>query len=109
MIRRLINFEEYFSTKNVHQSSEEKRLCLYCNNGLIDDEIHLLTKCAAHTDIRNRLTASIEACLVDYNCLSDVQNIISVRACSNKVVINKLAKFVHDALKQRLRPTSTCL
>ena len=86
---------------------QEKRLCLYCDNGLVDDEIHLLTNCAAHTDIRHRLTMNIEDCLDDYNCLSDVQKFISVMSSSNKAVINELARFVHDVFKQRLCPTST--
>ena len=86
---------------------KEKRLCLYCNNGFVDDEIHLLTNCAAHTDIRHRLTTNIEDFLEDYDDLSDVQKFISVMSSSNKVVINELARFVHDAFKQRLCPTST--
>ena len=61
---------------------------MYCNNGLVDDEIHLFKNCAAHTDIRNRLTANIGDCLVDYKCLCDVQKCISVMSSSNEVVIN---------------------
>ena len=50
---------------------------------------------------------NIEDCLDDYNCLSDAQKCISVMSCSNKAVINELTRFVHDAFKQRLFPTST--
>ena len=39
------------------------------------------------------------------HCLSDVQKIISVMSSSNKVVINKLARLVHDAFRQRLCAT----
>ena len=46
-------------------------------------------------------------CLDDNNCLPDVQKFISVMSSSNKVIINELARFVHDGFKQRLCPTST--
>ena len=74
-----------------------EKQCLYCDDGVVDDEIHILTKCTAHTDIRHRLTTNIEDCLDDYNCLPDVQKFISVMSGSNKVVMNELARFVHDA------------
>ena len=55
---------------------QENQLCLYCDKGLVDDEVHLHTNCAAHTDIRHRLTTNNGDCLDDYNCLSDVQNFV---------------------------------
>ena len=64
---------------------KEKRLCLNCNNSFVDDEIHLLTNCAAHTDIRHRLTTDIEDFLEDYDDLSDVQKFISVMSSSKKL------------------------
>ena len=48
---------------------QEQRLCLYCRNGCIDDEIHLLTECDIHTETRQRFVCNIKSHIDRYEDL----------------------------------------
>ena len=47
-----------------HQSHRNN--VLYCRNGCVDDEIHLLTECDIHTEIRQRFVSNIKTYIDGY-------------------------------------------
>ena len=81
---------------------QEQRLCLYCRNGCVDDEIHFLTACDIHTEIRQRFVSNIKSHIDRYEDLPANGKFVTVMRSSSAVVIKELAKFVYKAFQQRL-------
>ena len=73
---------------------QEQRLCLYCRNGCVDDEIHCLTECDIHTETRQRFISNIKSHIDKYEDLSANEKFVTVMASSSEVVIKELAKFI---------------
>ena len=51
---------------------QEQRLCLYCRNGCVDDEVHFLTECDIHTETRQRFVGNIKSHLDGFTCKWEV-------------------------------------
>ena len=81
---------------------QEQRLCLYCRNGCVDDEIHFLKECDIHTEIRQRFVSNIKSHIDGYEDLPSNGKFVKVMRSSSEVVIKELAKFVYKAFQQRL-------
>ena len=81
---------------------QEQRLCLYCRNGSVDDEIHFLTECDIHTETRQRFVSNIKSHIDGYGDLPASGKFVTVMTSSSEVVIKELAKFVYNAFQQRL-------
>ena len=81
---------------------QEQRLCLYCRNGSVDDEIHFLTECDIHTETRQMFVSNVKSHIDGYEDLPANGKFVTVMASSSEVVIKELAKFVYKAFQQRL-------
>ena len=81
---------------------QEQRLCLYCRNGSVDDEIHFLSECVIHTETRQRFISNIKSQIDRYEDLSAKEKFVTVMTSSSEVVVKELAKFVYKAFQQRL-------
>ena len=82
---------------------QEQRLCLYCRNGCVDDEIHFLKKCDIHTETRQRFIGNIKSHTDGYEDLPANGKFVTVMRSSSEAVVKELAKFVYKAFQQRLR------
>ena len=81
---------------------QEQRLCLYCKNGCVDDEIHFLSECVIHTETRQWFISNINSQIDGYEDLSAKEKFVTVMTSSSEVVVKELAKFVHKAFQQTL-------
>ena len=81
---------------------QEQRLCFYCRNGCVDDEIHFLTECDIHAEIRQRFVSNIKSHIDVYEDLPANGKFVTVMRSSSEVMIKELAKFVYKAFQQRL-------
>ena len=81
---------------------QEQCLCLYYRNGCVDDEIHFLTECDIHTEIRQRFVSNIKSHIDGYEDLPANGKFVTVMRSSSEAVIKELAKFVYKAFQQRL-------
>ena len=79
----------------------DKRFCLNCKSGKIDDEIHLLTNCKIHNTERNTLFSRISTC-IDLHChQSHSELLANILNSDDKSVIYEFGKFLIVAFNKR--------
>ena len=79
----------------------DKRFCLSCTSGKIDDEMHLLTSCKTHNTERKTMFTNISPCL-DLHCPQSNSDILStILNSDNKFVIYEFGKFLKYAFNKR--------
>ena len=78
-----------------------QRLCLYCNCGEVDDEIHFLLKCNFHAEARHSLFQLITSHLPLQEPINEVEIFTTVMTNKNPVILNALGKFVYQEFKRR--------
>ena len=78
-----------------------QRLCLYCNCGDIDDEIHFLLKCNFHAEARHSLFQLIASYLPLQELINEVEIFTTVMTSKNPVILNALGKIVYQEFKRR--------
>ncbi len=54
----------------------DRRICLQCNTGSVEDEIHFLLHCTAHSNNRNHLFTEVSTFFPGFRFLSDVDKLI---------------------------------
>ena len=77
-----------------------QRLCLYCNCGEIDDEIHFLLKCNFHAEARHSLFQLIASYLLLQESINEVEIFTTVMTNNNPVILNALGEFVYQEFKR---------
>ena len=80
-------------------SSQILTYTLYCRS--VDDEIHFLTECDIHTEIRQRFVSNIKSHIDGYEDLPANGKFVTVMTSSSEVVIKELVTFVYKAFQQR--------
>ena len=83
-----------YENKPVHE-----RLCELCGSGLIEDELHFLTKCTAFTEERQQLYNSVSPFIVDFNQMTDIDK--SGILMSNANICKITARACHEMLTKR--------
>ena len=79
---------------------KEKRLCLYCRNGCVDDEIHFLTECDIHTEIRQRFVSNIKSHIEKYEELPANGKFVTVMTNSSEAAIKEVAICIQGFPKE---------
>ena len=78
-----------------------KRFCLSCKIGEVDDEIHLLNKCKTHSNERKILITKI-APFIDPHCPHTLIDVLSIILNSDKeFVLYEFGKFLKTAFNKR--------
>lgn len=79
----------------------QDRICIFCNSGEIDDEMHFLLRCEFHSESR-RLLASELSPYIDYPSeiplAATFQNIIGSK---NQTVLTAVGKYIYNEFKNR--------
>ena len=77
----------------------DKRFCLNCKSGKIDDELHLITSCETHNAERTVLFSNIST-LIDLRCPASelLPNILN---SEDKTVTHEFGKFLNIAFMKR--------
>ena len=78
-----------------------ERICLYCQSGSVDDEVHFLTKCSFHDEYRKVFENTVKSKMSNYPDMSNIEKFENVMKTSDDAIINALAKYVYVAFKQR--------
>ena len=77
-----------------------QRLCLYCNCGEIDDEIHFLLKRNFHAEARYSLFQLIASYLLLQEPINEVEIFTTVMTNKKPLILNALGKFVYQEFKR---------
>ena len=80
---------------------EADRLCLICNQGTIENELHTLTECAAFTDIRNHAISSFNDITPGFLTQTNQEQLLSI--LSDERLARPAAKYCQDILDCRRR------
>ena len=74
------------------------RFCDFCNNGEVDDELHMLLKCEYHVNDRKAFLCSITT-QSSNSSLSDLFEFIM--SCKDPETVVSLANFIHKCFQSR--------
>ena len=77
--------------KNIPRSG---RICLRCDSGEIDDEIHFLFKCNTYNTQRNHLFETIEKSCGNFTGLNLENKLLWLLSCENEEILGKLCDFI---------------
>ena len=78
----------------------EDRKCPFCAND-IENETHFITKCPLYNDDRNELYSEIRKTTNHFDNLTADQKFIFIMTNEDHGIINKLAKYIYNAMKKR--------
>ena len=87
--------------KNNKNTPANKRFCLSCKSGEIDDELHLFGKCTTHNLERKNFLTKINSYVPTSNPSTPVEIISLILNSNNKKVIFELGKFLKTAFSKR--------
>ena len=79
----------------------EDRLCLYCDDGNIDDELHLLTTCKFHDAERLQLYACLDRNIDNFINLTRDTILKEALQSDNPDVISALGHFLNTSYRRR--------
>ena len=79
----------------------EERLCMYCNEGKIDDEMHMLFSGSFHTEERKEFTACIKIHIPDYDGDNTSSNLSLIFNARSSDVIKSTGKLIYRAFQKR--------
>ena len=78
-----------------------ERICLYCQSGSVDDEVHFLTQCTFHDKYREAFENTVKSIIPNYANMSYTDKFEKVMKTPDYTIINALGKYVYIAFKQR--------
>ncbi len=78
-------------------TSAEKRFCLVCNNGSVQDEVHHLLICEPLQDLRKPLLESARLCISKFNDLSISAKFVEIMKSANSDLLKHLGTFLIKA------------
>ena len=85
----------------------QKRICIYCDKGEVDDEIHLITSCTFHDKYRTILLDYVSKFIYEPSTLSETElfSVIMSSKCHN--VILQLGRFLRFCFHDKNTATQT--
>ena len=78
-----------------------ERVCLYCSDGTIEDEMHFVLHCIFYVEERHKL---IEACtenIPDFEDMDSRSKFINIMSLDYPAITKVLGKFIYKSLKKR--------
>ena len=78
-----------------------ERICVFCDQHMIDDEIHMIMRCSFHAAERAIMYTSINDCLQYLDSQSDMSKFQSIIKCKDKQVIKAVGKFLYISFQKR--------
>ena len=83
----------------------EQRICRYCNNIVVDDELHFLLICPFNSTEREELIYKAHFDIHNFSALSASDKMAEIMRCQNKIFLSSFGKFLKDSfLKRKLHP-----
>ena len=81
----------------------DKRFCLSCKSGQIDDELHLMFNCSTHIKERENMFSKIQPFLApnQTNSSSNIDILIQIINSTDNSVLYELSKFLSIAFRTR--------
>ena len=79
----------------------EQRLCLYCNSGKVDDEVHFLIECDHLQYYRGKLYETAVYYNAQFINMSHTEKMCYLFETSNTPTIRKLAWYIYSGLEYR--------
>ena len=76
----------------------EQRYCITCKD-TVGDEIHFLTECTKHRDLRNKLYDDVSPLIPNFANMSNIEKFKTIMSHADIDVLFHVAKFVHTAWK----------
>ena len=85
----------------------QKRICIYCDKGEVDDEIHLITPCTFHGEYRTILLDYVSKFGHEPSMLSETKLFFVIMSTKCHDVILRLGKFLRFCFHDRNTVTQT--
>ena len=76
------------------------RLCVRCDSGVVDDEIHFLIQCPAFARVRDELFRKISLNIPDFQKMDSYAKFISIMSSKCSEINLQLGKFLYKCLPQ---------
>ena len=79
----------------------EDRLCKYCEDNAVEDEMHFLLTCNCYSDIRSEMLGTVQSIIPEICNQSPVNKFVSIVASDDLNVLYALGKFLWRAEQRR--------
>ena len=86
-------------TKKMRKMKVEERICLICNSGAVENEIHFIFECVTYTDARNELFYKAWQSNENFCNITNIEKLEYLMNFDCKI----LAEYVVDSWKKRQR------
>ena len=80
----------------------EQRLCIFCNDKVVESESHVLMSCSKYSDIRIELLVSASEIIPDFNNFDINAKFIALLQSDQPRLLQKLAQSVYRIFKRRI-------
>ena len=87
--------------KNGKNTPANKRFCLSCKNGNIDDELHLLNECKTHSNERKLLISRIAPFIDPHRPHTLIEVLSNILNSDNEFVLYEFGKFLKNSFNKR--------
>ena len=84
----------------------EERICNFCNNNEVEDEIHFLVKCDYYLHERNELFERFTGKHKNFQSLSDEEKFMCIISSCDKDLVRVTGHFVTACFKKRCGSSS---
>jgi len=79
----------------------DQRICGFCGEGEIDNEIHFLMECGFHSNEREILFTKIDHIVRLNDISSTPEKVLAIMTSKDQLVLKPLGEFVFNAFKKR--------
>ena len=77
----------------------EKRLCIFCNNGEVESEIHVLMCCQQYSEIRRKLFDTARELIVHFDSYDNDAKFTALLQTDNECFTQSVAKCIYNIFK----------
>jgi hypothetical protein len=79
----------------------ENRICLICDTGVIEDELHFMMDCSKYRELRNKYLYPILLKLSNIYNYNEWEMFVNILSSTDKNVIISVANYIHNAMIER--------
>ena len=83
------------------KTPEEKRLCIYCPNKVVENEVHFLIDCPNYTQERTEFLNAVSAFIPNLAELDSNNKFIKILSSKTPEVLHYLGKFIYKSFEKR--------
>ena len=86
---------------STNKTQINERLCIYCNNSVIETEEHMLLLCPCYSSLREQFFSKVTGGEIEINTLNTKQLTITFLSSSNPAITIYLSKFILKCFELR--------